>query len=159
MRMRMRMRMRRGTCAARPTRTHTHTHARTHTHAERERERAITQRERNAFLRTKEWRKDIDKTKTHFYLIIGEKEKRHLNTRSHIIKVRAHALLLCREETKRGYAQSRRSSALFFFFVVVFFFFCIYPQKKVVVRCCSCTKGSFALKTFAKTFTKTCCLR
>ena len=111
------------------THTHTRTHARTHTHA-RTRIRDHSERKKRVFT-DERVAKDIDKTKTHFYLIIGEKEKRHLKMHFQfpiIIKVRANALLLCREETKRGYAQSRRSSALFFFFV--FFFFSRIASKK-----------------------------
>ena len=54
------------------TNTHerTHTHAHAHTRAHSERKKRVFTDERVA--------KDIDKTKTHFYLIIGEKEKRHL---------------------------------------------------------------------------------
>ena len=113
--------MRRSSDTHAHTRTHTRTRTRTRDHSERKK-RVFTD-ERVA--------KDIDKTKTHFYLIIGEKEKRHLKMHFQfsIIKVRANALLLCREETKRGYAQSRRSSALFFFFVFFFFFSRIASKK------------------------------
>ena len=54
------------------THTHTRTHAgtRTRTRDHSERKKRVFTDERVA--------KDIDKTKTHFYLIIGEKEKRHL---------------------------------------------------------------------------------
>ena len=58
------------------THTHARTHARTHTHA-RTRTRDHSERKKRVFT-DERVAKDIDKTKTHFYLIIGEKEKRHL---------------------------------------------------------------------------------
>ena len=56
--------------------THTHTHAHTHAHTRtHEHALAITQRERNAFLRTKEWRKISTKQKHIFTSSLGKKKR------------------------------------------------------------------------------------